>query len=81
MIIDIFLDQKRVNVCEHTVKMAICESFTKVPPEGCKTGSGEDAGKIEWKSSEVNNRAVPRGQNELIGELKMAAGDMISIRG
>ena len=35
-------------------------------------------GKIEWKLSEVNTRAVSRGQNELIGKLKMATGDMIS---
>ena len=32
-IIDVFLDQKRVNVCEHAVKTAPCESFGKVPPE------------------------------------------------
>ena len=42
---------------------------------------GEDGGKIEWKLSEVNNRTVSRGQNELINELKMATGDVISIRG
>ena len=35
--------------------------------------SGEDGGKIERKSSEVNMniRAVSRGENELIGEFKM----------
>ena len=58
------------------IKTAPHESFRKLPPEG-----EGDEGKFKWKSSEVNNRAVPRGQNELIGELKMAAGDMISIRG
>ena len=31
--------------------------------------------------SEVNIRAVSRGRNELIGKFKMAAGDVISIRG
>ena len=31
--------------------------------------------------TEVNARAVSRGQNELIGEFKMAAGDVISIGG
>ena len=41
----------------------------------------EGGGKIEWKSSEVNTRAVSREQNELIGEFKMAEGDVISIRG
>ena len=29
---------------------------------------------------EVNSRAVSRGQNELIGKFKMAAGDVINIR-
>ena len=33
--------------------------------------SGGDGGKIEWKLSEVNTKAVSRGQNELIGEFKM----------
>ena len=47
---------------------------------GCKTRRG-DGGKIEWKSSEVNTRAVSREQNELIGKFKMAAGDVINIRG
>ena len=51
---------------------------------GCETGkgkSGRDGGKIEWKLSETNTRAVSRGQNELIGEFKMTAHDIISIRG
>ena len=43
--------------------------------------SGKDGGEIEWKLSEFDSRAVSRGQNELIVELKMAAGYMISIRG
>jgi hypothetical protein len=42
---------------------------------------GGDGGKIEWKSSEVNTRAVSREQNELIGKFKMAADEMISIKG
>ena len=33
------------------------------------------------KLSEVNTRAVFREQNKLIGKFKMAAGDVISIRG
>jgi hypothetical protein len=41
--------------------------------------SGGDRGKIKWKLSEVNTRAVSRGQNKLIGKFKMAAGDVISI--
>ena len=43
--------------------------------------SGGIGGKIELKSSEVNSRAGSRRQNELIGQFKMAAGDVISIRG
>ena len=39
------------------------------------TGAG---GKIERKIFEVSNRAVSRGQNELVGEFKMAADDVIS---
>ena len=31
--------------------------------------------------SEVNARTVSRRQNELVGKFKMAAGDMVSIRG
>ena len=42
---------------------------------------GWDGGKIEWNLTEVNIRTVFRGQKELIGELKMATGDVISIRG
>ena len=34
-------------------------------------------GNIESKISEVNARAVSRGQNELIGELKKKAIDVI----
>ena len=40
-----------------------------------------DGGKFKKKISEVNTRAVSRGQNELIGKFKMAAGDVISVRG
>ena len=52
----------------------------KYHQSGCERGRGRSGGKIEWKSSEVNTRAVSRGQNELIGEFKMAVGDVISIR-
>ena len=44
-------------------------------------GGRGDGGKFKWKLSEINTRALSRGQNELIGKLKMAAGDVISIRG
>ena len=77
---DVFLDQKRVYVCEHMVKKAPRESFIKLPPGGLRERKGEDGGKVEWKSSEVNTSAVSRGQNELIGMCKMSAGDVIDIR-
>jgi hypothetical protein len=40
-----------------------------------------DGGKFERKLSEINTRAVSRGQNGLVGKFKMVAGDMVSIRG
>ena len=45
-----------------------------------KVRDRKDGDKIEWKSSEVNTKAVSREQNELLGKFKMAA-DVISIRG
>ena len=42
---------------------------------------GMDSGKFKRKLSDVNTRAVPRRQNELVGKFKMAAGDKVSIRG
>ena len=51
--------------------------------------SGGDGEKTEWKSSEVNTRAVSTGQNEsvssgqneFIGKFKMVTGNVISIKG
>ena len=43
--------------------------------------SGGDGGNIEWILSDVNTRVVSRRKNELIGEFKMAMGDVTSIRG
>ena len=40
-----------------------------------------DLGKFKRRLSEVNARAVSRGQNELVCRFKMAAGDKVSIRG
>ena len=40
-----------------------------------------EGGTIERKLSEVNTRAMSRGQNDFIGEFQIAAGDMVSIRG
>ena len=44
--------------------------------ENCSTGRG--GGKIKWKLSEVDTRALSRGQNGLIGKFKMAADDAIN---
>ena len=41
MIIDVFLVQKRVNVMEHAVKVAPCNSFGKVLPEDMLDWKGE----------------------------------------
>ena len=40
-----------------------------------------DGGKFKRSLSEVNARTVSRIQNKLVGKFKMAAGDMVSIRG
>ena len=46
-----------------------------------EAGKGEGLeGKMKWTLSEVNAWAVSRGQDELIGKFKMAAGNVISIR-
>ena len=42
---------------------------------------GRDGRKLKRKLSEINTRAVSRRQNKLVGKFKMAAGDMVSIRG
>jgi hypothetical protein len=73
----------RENVYKHTERTAPCDSFGKVPAEWARDRKREvwrDGEKIEWKTSEVNTRAVSRGHNDLIGEFKMAAGYEISIR-
>ena len=38
---------------------------------------GRKKGKIEWKLSEVNTRAVSRRQNELVDKFKMAVGGVM----
>ena len=42
---------------------------------------GMDGGKFKRRLSEVNARAVSRGQNELVCKFKKAAGDNVSISG
>ena len=39
-----------------------------------------DGGKFKRRLSEVNAKAVSRGQNKLVCKFKMAAGDTVSIR-
>ena len=51
-ITDAFLNQKRVNVYENTVKMTVSD---KSHQGGCDTRRGNGT-KIEWKLSENNNR-------------------------
>ena len=46
MITDFFLDQKRVNVCEHTVKTVPHKSFGEMPPERVLDRTGK-----EWRGS------------------------------
>jgi hypothetical protein len=52
----IFLNQKRVNVCEHMTKMESLESFF----ERChqEVARGMDGGKFKRKLFEVNTRDV-----------------------
>ena len=42
---------------------------------------GMGGGKFKRILSEVNSRALSRGQNKLIGEFKLVGSDVISIRG
>ena len=49
MVTAVLLNQKRVNVCEHTTKTVSLESLRKVPP---KVARGMDGGKL----SEINVR-------------------------
>ena len=72
-ITDVFLDQKRVNVCEHMVKMVSHESFGKVPPDLVLDEKGEG---MEEKLNGNHLRLIPGlclEDNELICEFKMAA--------
>ena len=47
----VFLNQKRVNVCEHTTKTASLKSLRKVPPGGCVPQYN-----IHIKLSRINSR-------------------------
>jgi hypothetical protein len=54
--------------------MASHDSFEQEPrgkePQGGRGGG--DRGKTKWKLSEINTRAVSRGQNELVSKLNIS---------
>ena len=54
-------------------------TFSSKSQERKEQEEGKSGGKIGWKLSEVNTKAVYGGQNELIGELKMETGEVIRI--
>jgi hypothetical protein len=58
MITNVFLDQKRINVCEHMVKTAPHDGFTKMPPEWVQDRKG---GGMEMKGTFNGNylRLIP----------------------
>ena len=70
-ITDAFLGQKRVNVCKYAVKMGSTWVILK----------GTTRELQDMKQKEVNTWAVSRGQDKLLDKFKMAAHDVISIRG
>jgi hypothetical protein len=74
----VFIDQKRINAYEHTVKLAPVTVSSK-SSQGKEQEEGSNSGEIESNIFEVNTRAVSRGQNELIGKFKMVAGDVNSV--
>ena len=74
MITDVFLDQKRVNLRENTIKAASCDSF-----------SDTSVGVRQWRGWRenwmevlmVNTRAVSIGQWIHIEGITLCAGEMI----
>ena len=59
MITDVFLDQKRVNICEHTVKMVPCDSFGKAPPEWVRDWKVGEVEGMEGKLNGNHPRLIP----------------------
>jgi hypothetical protein len=59
--------------------MALCDSKSHQRRNRKKGGMEGMEKKIDWKLSEVNTRVASKGQNEFIGEFKIAVGDVIRI--
>jgi hypothetical protein len=57
---DAFLDQKRVNVCQHMVKMIPCDRFRRVPPEWVQDRKGGGMEGMKGKLNE-NHLRLPCG--------------------
>ena len=55
-----------------SIKREFMKGATRELREGWREGG---------KLSEVNARTEPRRQNELVGKFKMAASDLVSVRG
>jgi hypothetical protein len=68
---EVSLNQKRINVCEHTVKFQVRHTRE----------SDRKKGRVEEMEEKVNTRPGSRRQNDLISKFKMAVGDVISIMG
>ena len=58
MITDVLLDQNRVNVCEHMVKMVPRDGFRKVTPEWVRDRMGRRVEGMEGKLNE-NHLKIP----------------------
>ena len=58
-ITDVFLNQKRVNVCDHMIKMGKRESFGKVPLEGSAKQEGRGVQGMERKLIRNHLRLMP----------------------
>ena len=65
---EVFVNQKRINVCELTVTL-----------HHMTVSNESHWGRNRKKGMEVNIGVVSKGQNELIGKFKMAAGDVIML--
>ena len=67
--LEVFVNQKILNVHEHTVKKAHITVSSKSHQE-----EGRDGGKREKELPEVDTKVVSEGQSESIGKFKIVAG-------